>query len=362
MSQSTYLFMAGGTGGHIFPALAVAKELQQRGSQVHWLGTSAGMEAHLVPAENIKLHTIEIKGFRGKRVLAKLMMPILLCRAVFQAISVIREIQPNAVVGFGGFVAAPGGIAARLLGKKLIIHEQNSVAGTTNKLLNKLANQSLEGFPNSLKKAVHIGNPVRPDICEISNSETIESNTEIEGNKKIKLLITGGSLGAQAINNIVPQVLAGMDVQVRPEIWHQTGKNKKDNVEQAYNTLAVDARIEEFIGDVAAAYRWADIMICRAGALTVSEVAVAGIPAIFIPLPGAIDNHQYHNAKWLADNKAAILIEQKDLTQETLKEALSSLSEHREVLNNMRIQLKKIALPHATEKAANYCEELSHAV
>lgn len=358
MSHYSYLIMAGGTGGHVFPALAVAKELMSRGATVCWLGTELGMESHLVPAENIDFKTIAIKGFRGKRWLSKLIVPFLLCRAIIQSMIIIRSMNPSAVIGFGGFVAAPGGIAARLLGKKLIIHEQNSVAGTTNKLLSKISHKSLEAFPNSLPNAIHVGNPVRASIANVCKQYELN-------NSSLRVLIMGGSLGAKAINDVVPFAMAMVNQSSQKnnlEIWHQTGKNKKQPVEQAYQTVKVTARIEEFIDDVAEAYQWADVLICRAGALTVSEVAAAGLPAIFVPLPSAIDNHQFYNAKWLVDNNASLLIEQKELSKEQLSSTLTLLSDNREKIKNMSLQLKQLALPDAANQAANHCEELCHAI
>jgi UDP-N-acetylglucosamine--N-acetylmuramyl-(pentapeptide) pyrophosphoryl-undecaprenol N-acetylglucosamine transferase len=347
--------MAGGTGGHIFPALAVAKELSQRGAIVDWLGTVQGMEAKIIPAENITFHSIAIKGFRGKGVVQKLLTPLLLCRAVFQAMAVIRTVKPSVVIGFGGFVAAPGGIAAKLMGKPLVIHEQNSVAGSSNRLLAKIAQKRLVAFPDVFKHALHVGNPVRATITQLEGRRLTKES------RKLRVLIMGGSLGAKAINDVVPFSLADIDASIRPSIWHQTGKDKLDPVAQAYRNNDVDARVEEFIGNVAEAYAWADVLICRAGALTVSEVAVAGVPAILIPLPSAIDNHQYFNAKWLSDNGAAILIEQKKLTRERLAQQLLELNSQRDILQEMHIKLKILALPNAALQVANHCEELCNA-
>lgn len=353
MNTARYLMMAGGTGGHIFPALAVAKELIQRGAKVSWLGTEQGMEARLVPVENIHFYTMTIKGFRGKSVFSKLLAPFLLVRAVFQAMCIIRQFNPTVVVGFGGFVAAPGGIAARLLGKPLVIHEQNSVAGSSNRLLAKIANKKLVAFPHALNHSIHVGNPVRETIGRVVHDFS-------EKNRALRVLIMGGSLGAKAVNDVVPFALANIETSIRPEIWHQTGKDKKAPVSSAYNAQQVDARVEEFINDVAAAYAWADVLICRAGALTVSEVAAAGVPAIFVPLPSAIDNHQFFNAKWLVDHNAALLIEQKNLTKETLSQSLTMLSNNREKLIEMHTILKRLALPDAANQVANHCEELSN--
>ncbi len=357
MSACRYLIMAGGTGGHIFPALAVAKMLSERGAHVSWLGTQAGMESRLVPSENITLHTVNVKGFRGKGLAAKVAAPFLLLKAIFQAIHIIRNVQPSIVVGFGGFVAAPGGIAARLLGKKLIIHEQNSVAGSTNRLLAKLANTRLEAFPNSLPNAAHVGNPVRNDIVDISRAreKKIYSDNNVS---PLNLLVMGGSLGAQAINEVVPKAIELFQKEQVINVWHQTGKNKKTPVEVDYKNHQIEARIEEFVDDVSSAYQWADVIICRAGALTVSEISVAGLPAIFIPLPSAIDNHQYFNAQWLVSHDAAVAIEQKQLTAEWLSQTLINLHKDRDKLNTMQQQLKHIALDNATQDVVSYCEAL----
>jgi UDP-N-acetylglucosamine--N-acetylmuramyl-(pentapeptide) pyrophosphoryl-undecaprenol N-acetylglucosamine transferase len=343
--------MAGGTGGHIFPAMAVARALINHNAEVHWLGTAAGMEHHLVPAENIPLHLVKVKGFRGKKLLGRLIAPLLLLSAIWQALIIIRKLNPQVVIGFGGYVSAPGGLAARLLGKMLIIHEQNSVAGSTNKLLAKFATQVLQAFPASLPNALLVGNPVRSAVKALycTKKQTTEKRQK-------NLLIMGGSLGAEAINTIVPHALAQLPADIRPVVWHQTGKNKLEKVVQSYQSLMIDARTDEFIAAVESAYSWADIIICRAGALTVSEVSVAGVPAIFIPYPYAIDNHQLTNAKWLADQQAAIVIEQDYLTVDTLSAMLKQLLTDAAMLTAMSVQLKKVAMPDATEKVVAVCE------
>jgi UDP-N-acetylglucosamine--N-acetylmuramyl-(pentapeptide) pyrophosphoryl-undecaprenol N-acetylglucosamine transferase len=261
--------------------------------------------------------------------------------------------KPSVVIGFGGFVTAPGGIAARLLGKKLIIHEQNSIAGSANRLLAKIAHKNLTAFPHSLDNSIHVGNPVRSSITSIGINDQLVSKVN-----NLRLLIIGGSLGAKAINDVIPYAVNSMDEQCRPEVWHQTGKDKQEPVSKAYKKLKINARIDEFVDDMAEAYAWADLLVCRAGALTVSEVAVAGVPAIFIPLPSAIDNHKYYNAKWLVDNNAALLVEQKNCNQQDLSQLLSKLNVNRDELKKMHVQLKKIALPEATNQVANHCEEL----
>ncbi len=353
--RSVYLFMAGGTGGHIFPALAVAEELRERGASIHWLGTALGMENTLVPKHGIDLHSISIKGFRGKGLLKKISMPFLLLKAVLQAISIIWQLKPNVIIGFGGYVAAPGGIAAFLLRKPLVIHEQNSVAGSTNKLLAKFANKRLEAFSGALTNAVLVGNPVRKAVCELFD----KALTSTEDKKTVlNILIMGGSLGAEAINKAVPQAIAKLPTTLAIDVWHQTGKGKLEQVAESYKELKFDARIDEFIDDVTQAYQWADVIICRAGALTVSEVAIAGLPAIFIPYPYAIDNHQVVNAQWLVDNNAANMIEQCDLTADTLAKSLEGLLIDKQKIQNYSQSLKELAMPHATKNVADICEQI----
>lgn len=348
--ECRYLIMAGGTGGHIFPAIAVAKALRDRGADVYWLGTHAGMEQTIVPKENFPLHEITIKGFRGKGFLAKLMAPLLLLFSIIQALCVMVKLKPQVVVGFGGYVAAPGGIAARLLTKPLIIHEQNSVAGSTNKLLAKLTNKVLEAFPGSLPKATLVGNPVRDEVKQLMAKK--KGST-----KNINVLVTGGSLGAQSINELMPKVFQRLPDQLRPNIWHQTGKGKIQNVIESYQQHDIDAKVEEFIQQVEIAYDWADVVICRAGALTVSEVAVAGVPAIFIPYPYAIDNHQSTNALWLVNNGASLMIEQADLTVEVMVKRLTDLLQQPNKLQAMSEKLQQLAMPNATEDVVSVCEQ-----
>ncbi len=359
-SNAVYLFMAGGTGGHIFPALAVAEELRERGASIYWLGTASGMENVLVPKHGIDLHSISIKGFRGKGLLKKISTPFLLLKAVMQAVFIIRKLTPDVIIGFGGYVAAPGGIAAYLLRKPLIIHEQNSVAGSTNKLLAKLASKKLEAFSGSLIDAILLGNPVRKAVCRLFDENKGSAKVDDSENirKVLNVLIMGGSLGAEAINKAVPQAIAKLPEELVINIWHQTGKGKLQQVAESYKELEVDARTNEFIDDVTQAYQWADVIICRAGALTVSEVAIAGLPAIFIPYPHAIDNHQVVNAQWLVNNNAANMIEQSDLTAGSLADNLKSLLMDKEKIQSYSQALKELAMPHATKNVADICEQI----
>lgn len=369
--KHSYLIMAGGTGGHIFPALAVAEKLRERGADIHWLGTHAGMEFDLVPTKNIPLYLISIKGFRGKGLLKKILIPFLLVKAIVQAFFIIRKIAPDAVVGFGGYVAAPGGIAAYLLGKPLIIHEQNSVAGSTNKLLAKFATKILEAFSGSLKNAVLVGNPVRKPVVDLfyeldskinSLDKNLDEPDDLQSSVDLKqaknLLIMGGSLGAAAINNVLPHALNQLPQEMPINIWHQTGKGKSQKVSEDYKELGIDARIDEFIEDVTEAYRWADLIICRAGALTVSEVAIVGLPAIFIPYPHAIDNHQSINAQWLVKNNASEMIEQSNLNASSLSEMLNKLLSDKQKMTEYSSALKKLSMPDSAKYVASICEEV----
>lgn len=359
-----YLVMAGGTGGHIFPALAVVEKLRERGADIDWLGTHAGMEFDLVPKNNISLHLISIKGFRGKGLLKKILTPFLLVKAVLQAVFIIRKLAPDAVIGFGGYVAAPGGIAAYLLGKPLIIHEQNSVAGSTNKLLARFATQKLEAFSGSLHDAILVGNPVRKPVVDLFDGldnkfdqlDDLPNSGSLQQVKNI--LIMGGSLGAAAINNVVPHAINELPKNISLNIWHQTGIGKQQQVSKDYKELGIDARIDEFIEDVTEAYCWADLIVCRAGALTVSEVAIVGLPAIFIPYPYAIDNHQSVNAQWLVKNNASEMIEQSDLNAMSLSKMLNELLSDKQKMNEYARALKKLSMPDSAARVASICEEV----
>jgi UDP-N-acetylglucosamine--N-acetylmuramyl-(pentapeptide) pyrophosphoryl-undecaprenol N-acetylglucosamine transferase len=349
--------MAGGTGGHIFPAMAVAEQLQKTQAEIHWLGTPMGMETTLVDRKNISLHLIDMKGFRGKGLSRKLVMPFLLLKSIWQSIGVIKKINPAVVVGFGGYVTLPGGLAARLLGKKLVIHEQNSISGSANKLLSKVTRHVLEAFPGSLPQAELVGNPVRKELTALFATRGTNNDR-----KQKRLLIMGGSLGAEAINQVLPDTINSLSNTFELEVWHQTGKGKQKQTQEKYQQLNLTVRVEEFIDSVDEAYQWADIIICRAGALTVSEIAVVGLPAIFIPYPYAIDNHQFNNAQLLVNHNAAELIEQKDLTAEKLSETIKFLFGDSKSLNNMSVNLRKLAKPEAANQVSSICEKLCREV
>jgi len=353
------LIMAGGTGGHVFPALAVADELRSRGVEVVWLGTRRGLEADVVPRANIEIFFINVSGLRGKGALGWLLAPVKLMYALWQGLSIVRRLKPAAVLGMGGFVTGPGGLAAWLLRKPLLIHEQNAISGLTNRLLVPLASIVMEAFPKSIApgKAVHTGNPVRADIASLF--ETKKDSVTAGAGEKLHLLIVGGSLGAQALNDVVPRALTAFPANERPNIWHQTGKKNIDAAKAIYEQCGVEARVEPFIDDMGDAYRWADLVICRAGAMTVAELAIAGIASVLVPYPFAVDDHQTANASYLSNNNAAVLVQQNDLNVEMLRELLKTLN--RETLQKMAQAARGLALPEATKMVANRCLEAASA-
>ena len=323
--------MAGGTGGHIFPALAIAKELKKHQCQVEWLGSKKGMENTIVPKNKLPLHTVNAVGLRGKNIISLIKAPFQLALATAQVIQVFIKTKPDIALGMGGFASGIGGVIAWIFRVPLFIHEQNAVPGTTNKLLSKLATQTLQAFDgafDSSVQALSVGNPV---AFKVSNSHT--------NNKKLNLLIVGGSLGSKPINEVVTQL------NIPINIWHQTGQLHFDQVRSQYGKKS--AKVVAFIDDMAKAYAWADVVLCRAGAMTISELMLSATPSILIPLPHAIDNHQFYNAKILADNDAGILIEQKHLTIQTLEKILLSLD--KEKLASMSNHTLVLAKPNAAK-------------
>jgi len=339
------LMMAGGTGGHVFPALAVAHALKAEGYEIHWLGTSAGIEAELVPANGFPLHTINIAGLRGKGKFGLLAAPLKISKAVWQALKVIRDVKPLAVMGLGGYATGPGGVAAWLKGIPLLIHEQNAFAGMTNRMLQKIADVSMQAFPGALDGALVTGNPVRAEVISIPAPDSREFHT---GN--LRVLVIGGSLGAVALNNSVFEAMKLLPVNERPQLRHQAGKRNIEEVSALYKDAGVDAEVTAFIDDMAAAYSWADLVVCRSGALTVSEVAAAGCAAMFVPFPYAVDDHQTANAQYLQREGAAIIRQQKDLTAEWLAEQWQQLNNDRALLRDMSVKARGLAMTDATEK------------
>jgi UDP-N-acetylglucosamine--N-acetylmuramyl-(pentapeptide) pyrophosphoryl-undecaprenol N-acetylglucosamine transferase len=348
------IVMAGGTGGHVFPALAVAQELRARGVSVSWLGTRRGIEAELVPANQFPINYIDVEGLRGKGVVKLLKAPFLLVRALWQAFGLVRQESPDAVLGLGGFASGPGGLAARMLGLPLVIHEQNAVAGTTNKLLAKIASRVLEGFPGVLPGGEWTGNPVRNDIVRLVGPE----QRIAQGGRPLRLLVLGGSLGALAINQQIPEALSLLSGSQQLEVRHQCGKAHVAVTEEAYQAAVVKAHVIPFIADMAEAYGWADMVICRSGALTVSELAAVGVGSLLIPFPHAIDDHQTRNGEWLVKHGAAELIQQEDLTAEKLALLLQQWMGDKEKLLAMAVSARQLAKPDVAEAIADICMEV----
>jgi len=384
----TLLVMAGGTGGHIFPGLAVADKLKNEGWNIHWLGTADRMEADIVPKHGYKISFINISGLRHKNLLAWLQLPFKLVSSFLQAVCVIKKIKPDAVLGMGGYASAPGGLAAWCMRKPLIVHEQNAAAGLTNRLLARVATKVCCAFPNAFKSNIMaevVGNPLRASIGE-SVEQSISKHSKSEHNKSDQsisekaaktshnILVVGGSLGAQILNKIVPisfaqlvkksnrDAIAHLPLKKLPfKICHQTGKGKQNEVIEAYNQKHLareQVRVTEFIDDIASAYQWADVVICRAGALTVSELAMAATPAIFVPLPHAVDDHQVKNAQYLVSRGGATLVKQNDLTSDGLAQLLSELFSEHQTLNNMAQAAFSAADINATDKVASLCQQL----
>lgn len=350
MSAGPVMIMAGGTGGHIFPALAVAKELDKRGVSVVWLGSEGGMETGLVPKHGIPLETLAIKGVRGKGGLTLLLAPFKILSAVIEAVSVLKRHKPRAVLGMGGFASGPGGLAAAVLRIPLYVHEQNSIPGMTNRWLARLSRTVMEGFAGALPKALHVGNPVREDI-----ESQPDPAARFEGRDgPLKLLVVGGSLGALKLNQIVPATLAALEGTC-PEVMHQTGEKHLNVTMQAYADAGVEAEVVTFIDDMASAYADADLVIARAGALTVSEIQQIGVGSILVPYPYAVDDHQTTNAQALVAAGAAILIPDTELTRERLLPELQALFEGRERLLDMAKRAHHMARPHAAETVARIC-------
>lgn len=349
--QATLLVMAGGTGGHIFPALAVAKYLERLGWRIVWLGNPGSMESRLVPQHGYTLRWLNFGALRGKGVLRKLLLPLNLLKGFWQAIRVLREEKPDVVLGMGGYVTFPAGMMAALLGYPLVIHEQNSIAGLANRVLAKVADRVLTGFPKALPQGQWVGNPVRQDIAHLPPAaERLQGR---EG--PLRLLVVGGSLGAQALNEMVPKGLALLPPEARPEVLHQSGESHLESLKQGYAAAGVEASCVAFIDDMAETYAWADLAICRAGALTVAELAAAGLPAALVPYPHAVDDHQTENARFLAHAGGAFLMPQTELTPE----AIANLARcARSQLIEMAGCTRSLAKPDATRSVAEVCLEL----
>lgn len=346
------MIASGGTGGHVFPALAVANELRQRGIEVTWLGTKKGMENRIVPDAKIELDRISALGFRGKGLIAKLAALKGFAVGCIQALKIIRHRKPHIVLGMGGFVTAPAGLMACLLRIPVVIHEQNRVIGTANKLLANVAIKIMEAFPGTFptqEKVVHTGNPLRKDIIHLTEAHPVARQEDDARH----LLIVGGSQGARALNQIVPRAIAKTGIEI--DVVHQCGEQWDEETSREYRELGIDAQVQPFIDDMAVSYQWADLVICRAGAMTVSELAAMRLPSILVPYPFAIDDHQTSNARYLADAGGAVLISENQLTDDRLAEELTQLLNDKQTLLSMRTSLIPLARIDATRQVADIC-------
>ena len=349
------LVMAGGTGGHVFPALAVADVLRQRDVDIAWLGSDQGIENRLVPAAGYPLHTMAVRGVRGGGISRRLLERFMLVGIVLAAWKIVRQLRPALAIGFGGYASGPGAIAARLAGVPLVIHEQNARPGLTNRMLAPLARQVLQAFPGAFPgSALTTGNPVREVIAALPAPAERYSNRQ----GPLRILVTGGSQGALALNRQLPAALVEALGEVEFEVRHQTGRGRVAEAEQAWQGLNARVEMSEFIDDMAAAFGWADLVICRSGASTVSEVAAAGVAAMFIPLPTAVDDHQTHNARWLADQDAALLLPQGSLSAEGLRTRLASLCD-RAALQQIAERARACAMPRSAFTVAAMCQEVA---
>ena len=353
MTQKCALVMAGGTGGHIFPGLAVADGLRARGWRVHWLGAPGSMESRIVPQHGFPLELIDFSGVRGKGLATLALLPLRLLRAFWQALQVVRRVKPDVVVGLGGYITFPGGMMGVLCGKPLVLHEQNSVAGMANKVLAGVADRVFTAFPGVLKKAQWVGNPLRAAFTrQAAPSERFVGRTG-----PLRLLVVGGSLGAQALNDIVPRALALIPAENRPVVTHQSGATQIDTLRANYQAAGVQAELTPFIDDTASAFAAADIIVCRAGASTVTEIAAVGAAAIFVPFPFAVDDHQTTNARFLVSAGGGWLVQQSDLTPEGLAKML--LNSERTALVDIAEKAKNMQKINATREVVAACEELS---
>jgi len=351
LTKPSILVMAGGTGGHIFPGLAVAEYLRICGWNVFWLGNQAGMEYRLVKSCNFPFEAVEFGGLRGKGLKTKLMLPINLMRACFQSWKIIRRLKPNVVLGMGGYITFPGGLVSKLLKRPLVLHESNSVAGSANRALSKIAMRTLTGFPETMTNAEWVGNPIREEFDHMLTSAARYDHRQ----GPLSILVVGGSLGAAALNENIPAALALIPIESRPKVIHQAGDKHLADLQKRYADLDVTADIRPFIDDMPAAYAQADLVICRSGAMTVSEIAACGVASFLIPFPYAIDDHQTANAKFLSDAKAAVLLPQQSLNPQDL--ALMIQNFNREELKEMALRAHALAKPHATQRVAEVCAD-----
>lgn len=349
----TALVMAGGTGGHIFPGLAVAEALRERGWRVHWLGAPGSMEEKLVPPRGFAFEPVQFGGVRGKGPLTLVLLPMRLLRAFVQSMAVVRRVRPDVVVGLGGYITFPGGMMSVLLGKPLVLHEQNSVAGLANKVLAGVADRVFTAFPNVFKKAQWVGNPLRAAFLSQRDPATRFAGRV----GPLKLLVVGGSLGARALNAVVPKALALIAPAERPQVTHQSGARQIDELRANYAAAGVDGELTPFIEDTAQAYAEADLIVARAGASTVTEIAAVGAAALFVPFPSAVDDHQTTNARFLVDAGGGWLVQQTELTPELLAELLKNTG--RAALLERAVKAQTMQKREAVDEMVRACEELA---
>lgn len=349
--KPSILIMAGGTGGHIFPGLAVAEYLRVCGWKVSWLGNQNGMEYRLVKACDFPFEAVDFGGLRGKGIKAKLMLPFNLARASFQSWKIMRRLKPSVVLGMGGYITFPGGLMTKFLKKPLVLHEANSVAGSANLALAKIAMRTLTGFPDSMKHAEWVGNPIREEF----DSVEVPSKRYEKRKGNLSILVVGGSLGAAALNEAVPAALALIDEKSRPHVIHQAGDKHLADLQRRYAQLGVEAEVLPFIDDMPAAYAQADLVICRSGAMTVSEIAACGVASCLIPFPHAIDDHQTANARFLSNEDAAVLLPQSDLNPQDLASMIQNFN--RDDLQAMAERAHGLAKPRATQRVAEVCAD-----
>ena len=354
--SKTLLVMAGGTGGHVFPGLAVADLLKNRGWNVVWMGNPDGMEAKLVPSRGYEMAWVRFGALRGKGILRKLSLPFNLLSGCWQAYKEIRRVKPDVVLGMGGYITVPGGLMAALTGRPLVVHEQNSIAGLANRMLAKVARRVVCGFPGALPKSLWAGNPVRREIADLPSPAARMADRLAAENEPLRLLVLGGSLGAAAINDMVPKGVSLLPESERPVIVHQAGEKHLAQLEKNYEEAGVRANCVAFVEDMAGAYEWADLVICRAGALTVAELAAAGVASILVPFPFAVDDHQTFNAKFLASAGGAVLLPQNEMTPESVS-LIRNYS--RGQLLQMAEKARALAKPDAAAEVARVCEEIA---
>ncbi len=357
MTRLSILIMAGGTGGHVFPALAVADEMRRLGHRISWLGSVNGMESKFIPGFGYEMDLISVKGLRGNGIAGWLLAPFKLTQSLFQSLAVMKRRKPDFVLGMGGFVTGPGAIAARLTGIPLMIHEQNAIVGMTNRLLAPLAARVMQAFPHTFAekhRALTTGNPVRNEIIDIP-----EPQLRTKDSTRLRILVVGGSLGAHTLNTVVPEAISKIDKTIRPVVRHQCGEKHLELTKAAYSAVGVESEVLPFIADIASSYRWADLVICRSGALTVSELAAVGIASILVPFPYAVDDHQYHNALYLEKGNAAVIKRNNEFTPQWLSAYLqplcADLENGRNRLLAMAMNGRALARTSATQEVVGIC-------